>query len=36
LARFIEAVSPVLTPDQRAEFAQRLREHSAHSNGGNE
>lgn len=36
LAHFIEAVSPVLTPDQRAEFAQRLREHSAHSNGGNE
>jgi Spy/CpxP family protein refolding chaperone len=36
LAHFIEAVSPVLTPDQRAEFAQRLREHSAHGNGGNE
>jgi Spy/CpxP family protein refolding chaperone len=36
LAYFIEAVSPVLTPDQRAEFAQRLREHSAHSHGGNE
>src|ERR1017187_5391142 len=36
LAHFIEAVSPVLTPDQRAEFAQRLREHSVHSNGGNE
>jgi Spy/CpxP family protein refolding chaperone len=36
LAHFIEAVSPVLTPDQRSEFAQRLREHSAHGNGGNE
>jgi Spy/CpxP family protein refolding chaperone len=36
LAHFIEAVSPVLTSDQRAEFAPRLREHSAHSNGGNE
>jgi Spy/CpxP family protein refolding chaperone len=36
LAHFIETVSPVLTPDQRAEFAQMLREHSAHSNGGNE
>jgi Spy/CpxP family protein refolding chaperone len=36
LAHFVEAVSPVLTPDQRAEFAQRLREHSVHSNGGNE
>jgi Spy/CpxP family protein refolding chaperone len=36
LAHFIEAVSPVLTPDQRAEFAQRLREHSVHGNGGNE
>jgi Spy/CpxP family protein refolding chaperone len=36
LAHFIEAVSPVLTPEQRAEFAQRLREHSIHSNGGNE
>ena len=36
LAHFVEAVSPVLTSDQRAEFAQRLREHSAHSNGGNE
>jgi Spy/CpxP family protein refolding chaperone len=36
LAHFIEAVSPVLTSDQRAEFAQSLREHSAHGNGGNE
>jgi Spy/CpxP family protein refolding chaperone len=36
LAHFIEAVSPVLNSDQRAEFAQRLREHSAHGNGGNE
>ena len=37
LAHFIEAVSPVLTPDQRARFAQRLREHAAHapSDGGN-
>ena len=38
LAHFIEAVSPVLTPDQRTKFAQRLREHAAHnpSNGGNQ
>jgi Spy/CpxP family protein refolding chaperone len=36
LARFVESVSPVLTPDQRAEFSQRLREHSVHTNGGNE
>ena len=37
LAHFVEAVSPVLTPDQRTEYAQRLREHAAHnpSNGGN-
>ena len=36
LAHFIEAVSPVLTPDQRARFVERLREHAAHSpnNGG--
>jgi Spy/CpxP family protein refolding chaperone len=33
LAHFIEAVSPVLTPDQRARFAQRLREHAAHTSG---
>jgi Spy/CpxP family protein refolding chaperone len=30
MARFVEAVSPVLTPDQRAAFARRLREHAAH------
>jgi len=36
LAHFIEAVSPVLTPDQRARFVERLREHAAHTlnNGG--
>ena len=34
LAHFIEAVSPELTPDQRAEYARRLREHAAHSSGG--
>jgi hypothetical protein len=36
LAHFIEAVSPVLTPNQRAKFTERLREHSAHnpSDGG--
>jgi Spy/CpxP family protein refolding chaperone len=31
MARFIEAVSPVLTPDQRAALAQRLREHATHN-----
>jgi Spy/CpxP family protein refolding chaperone len=36
LAHFVEAVSPALTPDQRAEFARRLGEHTGHSNGGNE
>jgi Spy/CpxP family protein refolding chaperone len=36
LASFVEAVSPVLTSDQRAEFARRLGEHAGHSNGGNE
>ncbi len=30
MAQFIEAVSPVLGPDQRAKLAQHLREHSAH------
>ena len=36
LAHFVEAVSPVLTPDQRAEFARSLGEHAGHGNGGNE
>jgi Spy/CpxP family protein refolding chaperone len=36
LAHFVEAVSPVLTPDQRAEFARKLGAHTGHSNGGNE
>jgi Spy/CpxP family protein refolding chaperone len=31
LAHFVEAVSPVLTPDQRAKFAQKLREHATHN-----
>lgn len=31
MARFVETVSPVLTPDQRAIFAQRLREHASHN-----
>jgi Spy/CpxP family protein refolding chaperone len=30
LANFVEAMSLVLNPDQRAKFAQRLREHAAH------
>ncbi len=30
MAHFLEAVSPVLTPDQRADLAARLREHSTH------
>jgi Spy/CpxP family protein refolding chaperone len=30
-AHFVETVSPVLTPEQRALFAQRLREHSNHN-----
>jgi Spy/CpxP family protein refolding chaperone len=29
MTHFVEAVSPVLTPDQRAAFAQKLREHAA-------
>ena len=37
LANFIEAVSPALTPDQRIQYVQRLREHAVHnsSDGGN-
>jgi len=31
MAHFVEAVSPVLTPDQRAKFAQMLREHATHN-----
>ena len=31
LAHFVEALSPVLTPDQRGKFAQRLREHAAYN-----
>lgn len=31
MARFVEAVSSVLTVDQRAKFAQRLREHATHN-----
>jgi Spy/CpxP family protein refolding chaperone len=31
LAYFVETVSPVLTPDQRVKFAQRLREHANHN-----
>jgi Spy/CpxP family protein refolding chaperone len=31
MAHFVETVSPVLTPDQRAAFAQRLREHATHN-----
>jgi Spy/CpxP family protein refolding chaperone len=37
MARFVQAVSPVLTPDQRARFAQTLHEHGSHNpsaNGG--
>ena len=30
LARFVEAATPILTPDQRASLAERLREHAAH------
>jgi Spy/CpxP family protein refolding chaperone len=30
LARFVETVTPVLTPDQRVKFAERLREHATH------
>ena len=31
LAHFVQALSPVLTPDQRTKFAQRLREHAAYN-----
>jgi Spy/CpxP family protein refolding chaperone len=31
MAHFVEAVSPVLTPDQRARFAANLREHASHN-----
>jgi Spy/CpxP family protein refolding chaperone len=31
MAHFVETVSPVLTPEQRNDFAQRLREHSSHN-----
>jgi Spy/CpxP family protein refolding chaperone len=31
MAHFVEAVSPVLTPEQRAEYAQSLREHANHN-----
>ena len=31
LAHFVETVNPVLTPDQRAKLAQRLREHATHN-----
>jgi Spy/CpxP family protein refolding chaperone len=30
MAHFVEAVAPVLTPDQRAKLADRLREHATH------
>lgn len=30
MARFVETVSPVLTPDQRAQLAQRIHEHATH------
>jgi Spy/CpxP family protein refolding chaperone len=31
MAHFVETVNPVLTPDQRAKLAQRLREHATHN-----
>jgi Spy/CpxP family protein refolding chaperone len=31
MASFVEAVNPVLTPEQRADFALRLREHATHN-----
>jgi Spy/CpxP family protein refolding chaperone len=31
MARFVEAVGPVLTPEQRAKLADRLREHATHN-----
>jgi len=36
LASFIEAVSPVLTPDQRTEYVQKLREHALHNSSDGE
>jgi Spy/CpxP family protein refolding chaperone len=30
MARFYEAVAPVLTPDQRAKLAERIRDHATH------
>jgi Spy/CpxP family protein refolding chaperone len=30
MARFYEAVAPVLTPDQRTKLAERIREHATH------
>jgi Spy/CpxP family protein refolding chaperone len=30
-AHFLETVSPVLTPEQRAKLAQMLREHATHN-----
>jgi Spy/CpxP family protein refolding chaperone len=30
MAHFVEAVTPVLTPDQRTKLAERLREHATH------
>jgi Spy/CpxP family protein refolding chaperone len=35
MAHLVESVSPVLTPDQRAKFAQRLREHASHNPSAN-
>jgi Spy/CpxP family protein refolding chaperone len=34
MARFVEAVAPVLTPDQRAKLAQALREHATENGAG--
>jgi len=34
MARFVEAAGPVLTPDQRSDFAQRLYAHADHDQGG--
>jgi Spy/CpxP family protein refolding chaperone len=30
MAHFVEVIAPVLTPDQRSQLAQRLREHATH------
>jgi len=35
MAHVIEAVSPVLTPEQRTDLSQRLREHAAHDPSAN-